>query len=191
MEQVVEGGKLPRTAGSLVITRSPSPRRPPSNHKRLLPPLPRCSRTAGVTETRRGRQFGGDLLLEHRSGNLVDNPPPHRTAIGRCRDVESQHPTRRDAETRPQVGQRRRTGAVVRDQLPAGMYFYLNGHRSYDRKIGSCRQEDGCDPAAGFGSVTRGAKLTRRSFRWRCRVLHSDYLQVPNNKYGHRTAAKE
>ena len=88
-----------------------------------------------------GRQVGADLLLEHSARNLVDHLNPDRTAIGRCGDEQGQHPTRRDSETRPHVCQRRRAGAVVRDQLPAGVRAALEADTAavLDRGGGPCR----------------------------------------------------
>lgn len=57
------------------------------------------------------------ILLEHRARHLIDHPHPHRAAIRRGCNERGQLPARRDGETRPNLGQRWRAGAFVRDQL--------------------------------------------------------------------------
>ena len=59
--------------------------------------------------------------IEDRAGHLVHHANPYGTTVRRGGDVESQHTARGDGETRPHVGQRRRAGAIVRDQLPSGV----------------------------------------------------------------------
>lgn len=55
-------------------------------------------------ELRRGGQIGGDLLLEHRARDLVDDAHPNRASVRRRCDEQGQNATRSDDEGPANVG---------------------------------------------------------------------------------------
>jgi len=84
-------------------------------------------RTATIASVGGSNEFGDrckiceNIMLQYRTQFILDKTHPDGTAIRPCRGELAQQAVVDDEEARTHIGQGRPAGAVIRNQLPAGM----------------------------------------------------------------------